>query len=1532
MGCVIKYKGQSIPEEQFLQYLNKQIAINQLFESDSNLANEVYEALGFEIPTTKLQGKQFEYGEPRFFDVVEELTSGERASLPSSILINKLLKGEYLPEIKESQIILGLSEAGIWRPNIKKIEASGENKSTLAKKIGHELLHSVTNNIILSYQNLKGTVDFTDKYYKDFIKQGYIKPVDLSKSQIEALDNLVRIRNKVVSYVEQNKDKIQKQDRGFGTYDYFIRTNYTESETDLHEFISEVFTNPELINILKEIPTEGKKSNLFKDFVDAIAKILGFTNTSILEDIIAYSEEAFFQQTQITPQQKQQALQQYSQYLESLNKPNTNPILQGNQEAVITPNDKIIWGHPGIGKTFLRESGRTDVIDFDSDYKSRINEEFGLEKGFKARNAFQKSNKEEYQKAVRELWIEAKKEAKNKGKQLFASDMILLREFANDFDKVITMSKETFVSRAKQRNDYTPGAEGTEGWKQSLDTVISNVDKSKVVSTDKYLSDLFTNTQQEQVKKFAELQERLNNKEFLEGAKNAFESSEELQNVAFEVLGFKTKTSENEITRGIKEILPFKVIGNYSNIEEGLTGRRQYSTTIDENNYVFDISTYSYENEDGTFQSYYDIDFTVNGSEDIIGTGFFDKSEKAKQIIQAIISQNYGNDTIRINVEESKKGKQRLLLYKRLMNQLGYNPSDEMEYALFYDIKTDKVNLTPQQKQEALNAYTDYIARVSLGIIKNPSSGEYNYESQVKDIVYHGSPNKEIQSFLSPEKEGYQKQETTTTGVAGIYFSNKKEVADLYQDFKKEGIKGKTYSAVINTKRPLVVGDKATDGFTEGTFGVSALWNIQKGVLQGLRKAGIDAIKTGEYASKTSAVGENIEIAVFEPEQIHILGSKQDVEGFKNFVGQANTLNTEDKALPAPEFTFKNEDEALDAVQGLDFETGTFTKNEIPTGTVISINNNLFTVVNDSDKDIDFIPVKPHFFSTTDPLIPNINDFTNHSGGAVGADMMWDTIGKEFGFNSHKHYWANNKTPGGNVELTNEQLAEGVIHAKAAAKVLGRSWNNKFADLLGRNWYQVKNSTQIVAIAPLINPGEKNSKGYVSKASRTTVDGGTGYAVEMGIANRKEVVVFDTKTNQWFKWNGTTFEQTEIPTLHKNFAGIGSRQDNGVMTSASIQAIRNVYQKTKKAITTGIYNKVQNVNNSNPNAIKQSIINRINSFNTLEELTKAWDSPKFTEDQKSLYKEYFSKRKEILLAHMKRAEDFKNYVKENIGVFKTVNLGDKYTLFEAYITGNIIGGQIELKTNTGKTILVYRNQLIDQKTSSNPELENYAQANKNIYKNIILGENFNTFEAQITGNIKDGKIEVRTNTGKILNVRLDQIREKDSKTNKDLSRLNHRLSKFEFSDEIRVLYDQLREKYDYDMDKVHKDIISRSDVIFQPYFVNEENELVGVYYYESETNPTFSRFAKSLNDARASLLRDAMNNNIKLHIIQKYSPLAKYYPAKLVSFYYSLTEDQLKKIDSMLKKEGYEKIEDLFNNKISIISEDDIIEILKCHI
>jgi len=51
-------------------------------------------------------------------------------------------------------------------------------------------------------------------------------------------------------------------------------------------------------------------------------------------------------------------------------------------------------------------------------------------------------------------------------------------------------------------------------------------------------------------------------------------------------------------------------------------------------------------------------------------------------------------------------------------------------------------------------------------------------------------------------------------------------------------------------------------------------------------------------------------------------------------------------------------------------------------------------------------------------------NYTNHSGGAHGADTKWDEIGKTYEFNNHKHYWYGQKTPIGNIELTKEELEE----------------------------------------------------------------------------------------------------------------------------------------------------------------------------------------------------------------------------------------------------------------------------------------------------------------------------------------------------------------------------------------------------------------------------------------------------------------------------------------------------------------------------
>lgn len=172
--------------------------------------------------------------------------------------------------------------------------------------------------------------------------------------------------------------------------------------------------------------------------------------------------------------------------------------------------------------------------------------------------------------------------------------------------------------------------------------------------------------------------------------------------------------------------------------------------------------------------------------------------------------------------------------------------------------------------------------------------------------------------------------------------------------------------------------------------------------------------------------------------------------------------------------------------------------------------------------------------------------YTNHSGGAVGADSSWDTLGKKYGIIRHNHYYHGQKTPLGNIEITAEQLEEGWQRVLQANGTLKRKPQN-YKDLLSRNWMQVKNADQIFAVAPL-------------DVKTNIVDGGTGWAVQMAIDAKKPVSVFDLNSNTWYSYNfqNSVFEPSQTPTLTKNFAGIGTRK----LTTEGINAIEAVYQKT----------------------------------------------------------------------------------------------------------------------------------------------------------------------------------------------------------------------------------------------------------------------------------------------------------------------------------------------------------------------------------
>lgn len=186
-----------------------------------------------------------------------------------------------------------------------------------------------------------------------------------------------------------------------------------------------------------------------------------------------------------------------------------------------------------------------------------------------------------------------------------------------------------------------------------------------------------------------------------------------------------------------------------------------------------------------------------------------------------------------------------------------------------------------------------------------------------------------------------------------------------------------------------------------------------------------------------------------------------------------------------------------------------------------------------------------------------------HSGGAEGSDYFFETIGEEYGVKtraysyktpSHKSKWK--------VEISESDYQEGIIQIRRANYWLNRYGIDKYMYLLARNWAQVKYSNQIFAIGTIVNPGEKSK--YYSNSKYQSIIGGTGYAVQMGIDNLRDIWVYDQTKMKWFRWSYSAmkFIGTEItPEIEvQNFAGIGTRK----ILPQGIEAIESLYKKTFK--------------------------------------------------------------------------------------------------------------------------------------------------------------------------------------------------------------------------------------------------------------------------------------------------------------------------------------------------------------------------------
>lgn len=167
------------------------------------------------------------------------------------------------------------------------------------------------------------------------------------------------------------------------------------------------------------------------------------------------------------------------------------------------------------------------------------------------------------------------------------------------------------------------------------------------------------------------------------------------------------------------------------------------------------------------------------------------------------------------------------------------------------------VNLyAPQQKQQAQQAYSNYLDTIFS-------------DSTVKDIVYHADDRGGLTNETLVD-------DLTHVYIQGVYFTSELEYA---KNLKRKQV----YKALVNSKAPL-----KTDKNTIERLGRKP---------EELPSANDSAIhySNNEKADRYGKIGT--EIVVFEPEQIHILGGKQDIEGFKEFVSKLGSTTVQNKSL-----------------------------------------------------------------------------------------------------------------------------------------------------------------------------------------------------------------------------------------------------------------------------------------------------------------------------------------------------------------------------------------------------------------------------------------------------------------------------------------------------------------------------------------------------------------------------------------------------------------------------------------------------------
>lgn len=182
----------------------------------------------------------------------------------------------------------------------------------------------------------------------------------------------------------------------------------------------------------------------------------------------------------------------------------------------------------------------------------------------------------------------------------------------------------------------------------------------------------------------------------------------------------------------------------------------------------------------------------------------------------------------------------------------------------------------------------------------------------------------------------------------------------------------------------------------------------------------------------------------------------------------------------------------------------------------------------------------------------NLEKCTCYTGGAEGTDYYFELYAKQYNLNvvaysfKTKFHNSDNK-----YELSIDEFNEGVEKVYEVNEILKRTGINKYLKFLARNWMQVKFSKQVFAVGELKKTNQK-----------FTVKGGTAWAVQMAINEKKSIYFFDQNLLQWFTYDyclNDFFALENNPTISATyFTGIGTRKIN----LFGISAIETLFKNT----------------------------------------------------------------------------------------------------------------------------------------------------------------------------------------------------------------------------------------------------------------------------------------------------------------------------------------------------------------------------------